>query len=213
VKPIPLFLAHNPNIPNPQQRQAVGCILMKRFFKYFMNGFLIMAPITLTIYLVIAVVVWLDNLFEIPIPGIGYVPGLGILLVMILITLVGYIGSSFFVRPFLILTERILHRVPIVSIIFSSLKDLFEAFVGDNQKFNKPVLVRMTQYDDCYKLGFITQDSMIAINMDDMVAVYFPHSYNFSGELFVVSKNNIHPLELPSSELMKFVVSGGVSSL
>jgi uncharacterized membrane protein len=178
-----------------------------------MNGFLIMAPITLTIYLVVAVIVWLNNMFEIPIPGVGIVPGLGILVVVVLITSIGYIGSSFFVRPFLILTERILNRVPIVSIIFSSIKDLFEAFVGDNQKFNKPVLVRMTQYDDTYKLGFITQESMISVNMDELVAVYFPHSYNFSGELFLVSKKNIQYLELPSSELMKFVVSGGVSSL
>jgi uncharacterized membrane protein len=178
-----------------------------------MNGFLIMAPITLTIYLVVAVIAWLNSMFEIEIPGVGAVPGLGILVVVILITVVGYIGSSFFVRPFLILTERILHRVPIISIIFSSLKDLFEAFVGDNQKFNKPVLVRMTQYDDCFKLGFITQESMIAVNMDEMVAVYFPHSYNFSGELFLVARQNITYLELPSSELMKFVVSGGVSSL
>lgn len=186
---------------------------MRRILKYFMNGFLIMAPITLTIYIVVAIISWLDNMFELEIPGYGPIPGFGILVVVILLTVVGYIGSSFFVRPFLILTERVLHRVPIISIIFSALKDLFEAFVGDNQKFNKPVLVRMTQYDDCYKLGFITQDSMISVNMDEMVAVYFPHSYNFSGELFLIAKENIRHLELPSSDLMKFVVSGGVSSL
>jgi uncharacterized membrane protein len=186
---------------------------MKKFFKYFLNGFLIMAPITLTIYIVLAIVIWLDSIFEIALPGIGKIPGLGILLVVMLLTLVGFIGSSFFVRPFLILTERMLHKVPIVSIIFTSLKDLFEAFVGDNQKFNKPVLVRMTQYDDCYKMGFITQESMIAVHKDELVAVYFPHSYNFSGELFLVAKDNVTPLDLPSSEVMKFVVSGGISSL
>ena len=186
---------------------------MRRFVTYFINGFLIMAPITLTIYLVVAIITWLNSMFEIELPGVGAVPGLGILVIMVLITVVGYVGSSFFVRPFLILVERVLHRVPIVSIIFSSLKDLFEAFVGDNQKFNKPVMVRMTQYEDCYKLGFITQESMIAVNMDELVAVYFPHSYNFSGELFLVPRNNVTYLELPSSEVMKFVVSGGVSTL
>jgi uncharacterized membrane protein len=186
---------------------------MKKFFRYFLKGFLLIAPLTLTIYIVLAVIIWLDQVFEIALPGTGKIPGLGIFLVVFLLTMIGYIGSSFLVRPLLILMERTLHKVPIVSIIFTSLKDLFEAFVGDNQKFNKPVLVRMTQYDDCYKMGFITQESMVAVQKDDLVAVYFPHSYNFSGELFLISNKNVTLLNLPNSEVMKFVVSGGISSL
>lgn len=180
---------------------------MKRFFKYFLNGFLIMAPITLTIYIIIAVINWFDNIFD-----LGF-PGLGILVMIVLLTLVGFIGSSFLVRPFFIITERIFNRVPIVSIIYSSIKDLFDAFVGDNQKFNKPVLVKMQDEPILYRVGFVTQDSLIPLNLEDRMAVYFPDSYNFSGKLWVVPKENITYLELPSSEVMKFVVSGGVSKL
>lgn len=180
---------------------------MKRFFRYFLNGFLIMAPITLTVYIIVAIVNWLDELFF-----LGY-HGLGLLMIVVLTTVVGFIGSSFLVKPFFVLTERILNRLPLVSMIYSSLKDLFDAFVGENQKFNQPVLVKMTQYRDVYKLGFVTQLSMDAVNLPDKVAVYFPHSYNFSGELFLIDRENVTYLEIPSSEVMKFVVSGGVSKL
>jgi uncharacterized membrane protein len=166
-----------------------------------------MAPITLTVYIIVAIIDWLDSMFDLG------VPGLGILVMIVLLTFVGFIGSSFLVRPFFIITERIFNRVPIVSIIYSSLKDLFDAFVGDNQKFNQPVIVKVKEDPDFYRIGFVTQDSMISINMDDKMAVYFPDSYNFSGKLWVVPKENVVYLELPSSEVMKFVVSGGISKL
>jgi uncharacterized membrane protein len=166
-----------------------------------------MAPITLTIYIIVAVINWLDDLFDLGIPG------LGILVMIALLTLVGFIGTSFLVKPFIIITERIFNRVPLVRIIYSSIKDLFDAFVGDNQKFNKPVVVKMQENPLLHRIGFVTQDDMIAVSMDDKVAVYFPDSYNFSGKLWLVSKENVTYLELPSSEVMKFVVSGGVSKI
>lgn len=180
---------------------------MRRLFRYFLNGLLIMAPITLTIYIILSIINWLDEIFDLGIPG------LGILSMLVLLTLVGFIGSSFLVRPFLILTERIFNRTPIVRIIYSSLKDLFSAFVGDNQKFNRPVMVKVFEHEDIYRIGFVTQENMLALRMEDKMAVYFPDSYNFSGELFVVPKTRVTYLDLPSSEVMKFIVSGGVSKL
>lgn len=180
---------------------------MKRILKYFLNGFLIIAPITLTIYIIVAIINWLNDVFD-----LGY-PGLGILVVIVLLTLIGFIGSSFLVRPFIIVAERIFIRVPIISIIYSSLKDLFDAFVGDNQKFNKPVLVKMQDAPVLYRVGFITQDNLFSVSLEDKIAVYFPDSYNFSGKLWIVPRENITYLELPNSEVMKFVVSGGVSNI
>lgn len=181
--------------------------VMKRFFRYFLNGFLIMAPITLTIYIIVAIIDWLNGVFDLGIPG------LGILVMVVMLTLIGFIGSSFLVRPFLILTERVFNRTPIVSIIYSSLKDLFNAFVGDNQKFNRPVIVKLFDHSEAFRVGFVTQESLVAINLEDKMAVYFPDSYNFSGELWVVPKASVTYLDLPSSEVMKFIVSGGVSKL
>jgi uncharacterized membrane protein len=180
---------------------------MKRLLRYFLNGFLIVAPISLTVYIIVAIINWLDDLFWLEYPG------LGLLLIIMLVTIVGFVGSSFLVKPFLVITERVMNRLPLVSMIYSSLKDLFDAFVGENQKFNQPVLVKMTQYQDTFKLGFVTQPSMEAIHLPEKVAVYFPHSYNFSGELFLVDRENVTYLDIPSGEMMKFIVSGGVSSL
>ena len=182
-------------------------ILMRQMFRFFINGLLIIAPIAITVFIVVGIIDWLDSLFDLGIPG------LGILLMVVLLTVIGYIGSSFFVKPFFEVMERIVHKVPLVSIIYSSIKDLFDAFVGDNQKFNQPVLVKMAEDSDNHKLGFVTQEVLQTINIEDKVAVYFPHSYNFSGELFLVPKHNVTYLDLPSSEVMKFIVSGGVSKL
>ncbi|AKD02232.1 DUF502 domain-containing protein [Pontibacter korlensis] len=180
---------------------------MKTLFRYFLNGLLIIAPIAITVFIVVGIIDWLNSIFDLGIPG------LGILLMVILLTVVGFIGSSFFVRPFLVVMESLLHKVPLISIIYSSIKDLFDAFVGDNQKFNKPVMVKMTEDSENHKLGFVTQETLLQLNVEDKVAVYFPHSYNFSGELFLVPKRNVTYINLPSSEVMKFVVSGGVSKL
>lgn len=180
---------------------------MKNIFRYFLNGLLITAPFTITVWIVVAIIDWLNSMFDLGIPG------LGILLMVVLLTLVGFIGSSFFVRPFIHVTEKLFHKVPLISIIYSSIKDLFDAFVGDNQKFNRPVIVKMSETSDNCKLGFVTQDALHSLNIEDKVAVYFPHSYNFSGELFIVPTRNITYLNAPSSEVMKFIVSGGVSKL
>lgn len=181
---------------------------MRRLLNYFLNGFLIVAPIGLTVYILVSVFRWLNGLFN-----ISDVPGLGLLVAVLAITAVGFVARSFMVRPFLIIAERLLHRTPLVSIIYSSLKDLFDAFVGDNQKFNLPVLVRLNASDQTYKMGFVTQASMEPLHRPELLAVYFPHSYNFSGELVLVPADNVRYLDLPSSEVMKFIVSGGVSRL
>ena len=131
---------------------------MKNLIKYFLNGFLIVAPLTITVYVIVGVLAWLNDLFDIGIPGVG------IALIVTLMTVVGYIGSSFLVKPFLVIMERMLVKVPIVSIIYTSFKDIFSAFVGDNQKFNKPVLVKMSNEIENYKLGFVTQEVLHNIN-------------------------------------------------
>ena len=190
---------------------------MKKIISYFLNGFLILAPLTLTVYFIVASIAWLNDIFDIGIPG------LGVALIVALVTLTGFLGSSFLVKPFIVLMEKALVKVPVVSIIYSSIKDLFSAFVGDNQKFNKPVLVRVRPGEEVYKLGFLTQESIdkLAIGpgpaeeglLATKVVVYLPHSYNISGEVFIVERDHVFPVDMPSSVAMKFIVSGGISSL
>ncbi len=143
-------------------------------------------------------------------------PGLGILVMLFTITLFGYFGSKLFYQPLFEWFENLLEKTPGVKFIYSSIKDMLEAFVGDKKRFNEPVLVAMNE-SGLLKIGFITAKDLSEFKQDeilkDYVGVYFPHSYNFSGNHFLVKKDKITPLKANSTEVMKFVVSGGVTDL
>lgn len=183
---------------------------MKRYtlkvLSYFLNGLLIVIPIILTIYIIVYLFETLDGIFKFKIPGLG-------LLVLITgITLIGYIAGKFVVKPLFKLLENILTKAPFIKLIYTSIRDLMEAFVGDKKKFNKPVLVQVGD-EGFYKLGFITKNEMDEFQMKDFSAVYFPHSYNFSGNVFIVHKDKIRDIDVNSTDLMKFIVSGGVTRI
>jgi uncharacterized membrane protein len=140
-----------------------------------------------------------------------YLPGLGFLIIISGIILLGFFFSTLVPQSFLKLTERLLRRVPLISHIYYSIKDLIIAFVGDKKKFNQPVLITVNVESDIKRLGFITQNDLTHLNIDNYIAVYVPHSYAFSGQLYLVTIKNITPLNASSTEIMKLIVSGGVS--
>jgi len=102
--------------------------------------------------------------------------------------------------------------VPFIKIIYTSLKELTEAFVGDKKRFNKTVLINLGGME-AKRIGFVTQKDLTQLGIDDMVAVYCPHSYNFSGNLFLVPTQNVTPIDFNSSDVMKYIVSGGVTNI
>ena len=114
-------------------------------------------------------------------------------------------------EPLKIVFKKIIDSVPLLKFVYTALNDLFSAFVGKEKKFSKPVLVKVNTISDLEKLGFITEENLEILDELDKVAVYFPHSYNFSGELFIVPKKNIKPLSVNSSQVMKFIVSAGLT--
>lgn len=136
---------------------------------------------------------------------------MGILLVSI--TLFGYLGSTVLFKSLLDNAEKVINKLPFVSIVYYSLKEFTAAFVGNEKKFNQPVLVLMNQEAQLHKLGFITQRELRDLHLRDHIAVYVPHSYNFSGDLFILPKEAVKPLHVSSAEVMKFILSGGVTGL
>jgi uncharacterized membrane protein len=180
---------------------------MDKLIKYFLGGLLFVVPISVTVYVLVISILWIDNLIPLSIPG------LGLIVILITITLIGYAATTFIARPFFVLAERLLARLPLVKIIYTSLKDLLSAFVGDKKKFNQPVLVLINRNTDLRKLGFITQDDLSHLNITGSIAVYLPHSYNFSGDLYIVPKENVTLISASSTDIMKFIVSGGVTDV
>ncbi|MES2734185.1 MAG: DUF502 domain-containing protein [Bacteroidota bacterium] len=186
---------------------------MNRFVRYFFQGLLLIIPIAATVYIIVAAIGWLDSSLIAVVPNAVRVPGLGLVVVLTGITFIGYLGSTFLFRPIFDLFERLMSHLPFVRLIYTSLKDLISAFVGDKKKFNHPVLVVINKNSELKKLGFITQEELSALHLPGYVAVYLPHSYNFSGDLYIVPKESVSFVDAPSAEVMKFIVSGGVTGL
>tara|TARA_Y100001935_G_scaffold255672_1_gene271245 strand:+ start:53200 stop:53766 length:567 start_codon:yes stop_codon:yes gene_type:complete len=187
---------------------------MKTLLNYFFRGMLIIFPVGATIYIVTITINWMNSIFNDLFFGWFdlNIPGLGILTGFLSIALVGFIFTLAFTKPVVSFFERLLTRLPLVSIIYSSLKDLTEAFVGEKKKFNAPVKIQFTE-SGLVRFGFITQHSLSNIGLEDEVAVYCPHSYNFSGNLYIVPKDSITPIDADPADFMRFIVSGGVTNI
>lgn len=186
---------------------------MKKLINYFLQGLLYIAPIGITVYIIYVVFNFADNILKPIIQKYLHVdiPGLGIAFIIVILVLIGIIGQTIIARPFQYLFKRFIDKTPLLKVIYSAFNDLFSAFVGKGKKFNKPVLVLVNPISNLEKLGFLTEEDLSRLNEIDKAAVYFPHSYNFSGELFIVPKQHIKPVDINSAEVMKFIVSAGVS--
>lgn len=176
---------------------------MNWIVKNFLRGLVIVVPIALTIYLVYEAFVRIDSLLDLKTPGLGFA------VTIVAIVAIGALASNFVVRKFLQLTEAVFTRAPLVRLIYSSIRDLLEAFVGDQKRFNQPVSVAVT--DVVRAVGFITQDDLAFLNLPGDVAVYLPFSYSMAGSLLIVPRTRVQRLPMDSASVMALVVSGGVS--
>lgn len=181
--------------------------MFSKLARFFFQGLLLVVPLATTVYVLFASFIWVDELIS-----IKNIPGLGLLIILVSITVIGVMSSTFLVKPLISWGEGLLVKLPIVNIIYSSIKDLLEAFVGNKKKFNHPVIVTLNKHEQIRRFGFITLEDVSALGLDnETIAVYLPHSYNISGNLYFVPKENVSPLNLPAADVMKFIVSGGIS--
>ncbi|MDD3877517.1 MAG: DUF502 domain-containing protein [Bacteroidales bacterium] len=179
--------------------------LLRKILTFFLQGLLYVGPVFVILFLVYKFFILIDGLLPFNVPGLGF------LVIFAFITLAGYLGNTIIVRPIYKYLKKLLARVPLLKTIYDSITELLSAFVGNKKKFNAPVMVKMNIESEVYKLGFLTQDDLSTLKVrKGLVAVYLPHSYNFSGNMFIVPIENVTPLDLPSSDVMKFIVSGGV---
>ncbi len=187
-----------------------------RIVSYFLQGLLLLAPIFVTIYSVVYIFNLLDSSIERLYRAVFnfYFPSFGIITMFFIIAIIGYFGSLVIAQPLLHFLDEIFERTPLVKDIYSSLKDFFGAFMSTKKKFDKPVLFEWGKGTGVFKLGFITQDDLSELNIKDKVAVYAPLSYNLSGILYVVNKDQIQVLnDVGAGHVMKFVMSGGVTEI
>jgi len=186
---------------------------MKKLFRYFFQGLIYVAPLAITVYAVYLIFSVVDGFLQKFIQDWFniHIPGLGLLVIFLLISLLGFLGQSIIFRPVKRLVLNMINRAPIVKVVYTSIRDLLNAFVGKEKKFTQPVLVKVNTISELEKIGFLTQENLADLDILDKVAVYFPHSYNFSGELFIVPREHVKPFNMAPAEAMKFIVSGGVA--
>jgi uncharacterized membrane protein len=180
---------------------------MARLLKYFFRGLVILAPLVLTVWLTFEIFRrvdrWLGGLFGFTIPGAG------VLLTIAGITLFGFLASTLLARTLLSAVEAIFVRLPFVRLLYSSTRDLLNAFVGERRRFDSPVVV--TLGGDLKALGFVTEESLERYGLGGHVAVYLPQSYNFAGNLVVVPAAQVERVRSGGADVMAFIVSGGVT--
>ena len=175
-----------------------------RILRYFVRGCLVSVPLVLTGWIIWKTLSFIDQILPIGIPGVGIVVTLS------LVTLIGLFTSNVVGKRVFQITDRALSGMPLVKLLYTSIKDLIRAFVGDHKSFDQPAAVMLTP-GGARMLGFVTRDGLHALGMPDFVAVYFPQSYNFAGQLVVVPRDQVELLDAASSEIMTFIVSGGIS--
>jgi len=180
---------------------------MNTISRYFLKGLLFLVPIVVTIYVLYLIVSTVDHFFGFEVPGLGF------LITIALVTAIGFFVSTFFARGVARFIDSLFSRMPIVKMIYTAIKDLVDAFVGEKKRFNRPVFVTILPGSSVGIVGFVTRESMESIGMADSMAVYIPQSYNFAGNLFVVPREQVTPMEIESGRVMTFIVSGGVSGL
>lgn len=193
--------------------------LLRLLFNYFIKGAIFLLPLVGAIALLFWAISTVDAALNIsgqlwtdhtgrPL----YIPGLGILTVLLILVFAGFLVTNFVTEPIKIWFSRILNRIPLFKTLYSSIKDFTEAFVGDDKKFNEPVIVKVND-SGLRKIGFLTQRDLSSIGLEGEVLVYFPYAYSFAGQVSIAKAENVQPLNMSATDAMKLAVSGGVSGL
>ena len=199
-----------------EHEKVRGHAEMKWFIKSFINGVLTIVPIGLVVYVVYKIFFFLDGLLGNvlkPYLDENYIPGIGILSTIILLTLLGWLSTRFISGAIIRLLDRLLRKIPFVKTIYSVIKDTIHSFIGEKKSFSKVALVHMPGTTmKC--LGFITTENLEGLHnhLIDHVAVYIPQTFQVAGITFIIPKKDIEILDINPEEAMKFILSGGMTT-
>jgi uncharacterized membrane protein len=190
---------------------------MTNFFRkaasYFLQGLLFITPIGVTVFVVVWFVNWTDELFLPVIEAIVpiHIPGLGLIVAFTWLAVLGYLISKFISISAINWFDGLMNRAPLIKVIYFAVKDLITVFFGKEEKMGKPVKVLVQKDPIQYKLGFVTRHDMSDFKLGkEMISVYFPFSYGVMGNQIAVVEKDVEYLDIPASDVMKFIVSGGV---
>ena len=191
----------------------------KKLLQYFLQGMLIIAPITVTIYALYMVIStidgWIPIFTHVDEQGQVHVQNYGVGLVAILsvIILIGYFSSFFITGRIISFMDKLMQKTPGIKHFYTTTRDFFEAFAGDKKKFTQNVLANVDD-NDVWRLGFITRNDMSDFGLNDYVSVYIPMAYSVAGNVYIIPRARVKQItHISSAQTMKFAVSGGVTDI
>ncbi|MBB6095076.1 putative membrane protein [Povalibacter uvarum] len=192
---------------------------MRRLWNTFLKGLAAVLPVALTIYVVFWLATTAESILSGPLrvvlPRDHYWPGLGLIVAFVLILLVGVIVDAYIVRRLFRFGESLLARIPIVKTVFGALKD-FTRFLPAGGKGRDLKRVVLWRFNSARLVGFVTEDHLnprlFGSDGEDIVAVYFPMSYQIGGYTLYLHKSDLEETQLSVEEAMRMVLIGGVTA-
>ena len=187
--------------------------LKKKSKNYFFSGLLLLIPLIITILVIRALFMFLDNLL-LPYlkPYLGYwVPGIGILLILVIILITGIFVTNYIGRHLVNLGEKILFKIPIAKSVYASVKQIIEALsFNEDNSYKKVVLVEYPK-KNVWSVGVVNGESVNPLSKEKMYNILIIASINpTSGYFILVPKTNVIQIDISVEEAMKWIVSGGI---
>ena len=189
--------------------------------KYLITGLLIWIPLVITIWVLTLVVDTLDRTLLLLPPQFRteswlgmHVPGMGVIMTLVIVFVTGVLAANFIGERLVRLWNAILHRIPFVSSIYSSVKQVSDTlFSSSGEAFRKAVLVRWP-HQGMWTIGFLTgtPGGDVANHLrDDFLSVYVPTTPNPTGGYFVlVARKDLIELDMSVDQALKYIISMGV---
>ena len=210
---------------NLNNQQNTNISILAKFRRFFLTGLLVTAPIIITIYVTWLVIAFIDVKVASLLPEYldfrkalpFQIPGLGLLIVIFVITLIGAITPGLIGRNLLKLGEMILFKTPIIRTVYSSIKQIMETVMSTNSKSFKEVVLVEYPRKDIWVIAFVTSyvkgEIDNKIKKSDLVSIFVPTTPNpTSGFLLFVEKKDLIYLNMPVEQAVKLVISGGIVS-
>ena len=210
------------NLKNGENKIQLG--LISKFRNYFFTGILVTVPILITLYVTWIVITFIDIKVAGLLPeylnfreAFPYqIPGLGLIIVIIFVTLIGALTPGLLGRTFLRFGERIVSKMPVVRSIYSAIKQIMETVMSTNSNSFREVVLVQYPRKGLWVIGFVTGSTKGEVKRTlskdkNLINVFIPTTPNpTSGFLLFVPKKDLIYLDMSVEQAVKMVISGGI---
>lgn len=185
---------------------------MKPLTKYFLNGLIIIIPIAITIFVIVQIFAFAENILGRHLPQSIHFPGIGLGAVVLIIVLTGWLSTHWLLRELLQWGDRLVGSIPVVKFIYNSVKKISTAIFESQQLFKNAVLVPYP-HQGVKALGFLMpqlSESLAQHFAEEHVCVFVPLSLNMTaGVNIIVARKDIVPLDVTSESALQYVLTAG----